>query len=78
VIYLSMIAVTSLAIGVCVDAVYEFMGIRASAVVGQAGEIVPYGVQMASAVLLTGLMAYNGWKHSPHGASRICSHDSCG
>ena len=77
-IYLSMIAVTSLAMGICVDVVYDLMGIRASAVVGQAAEIVPYGVQMASAVLLGGLMAYNGWKHSTHGASRMCSPNSCG
>lgn len=72
VIYLSMIAVTSLAMGVFVDAVYEFMGIHASAVVGQAAEIVPAWIQIPAAAVLAGLMGYNIWKHSTHGASPVC------
>jgi len=68
-----MIAVTSLAIGVCVDAVYEFMGIRASAVVGQAAEIVPAWIQIPAAALLAGLMGYNIWKNSRQCTSSVCT-----
>jgi uncharacterized membrane protein YraQ (UPF0718 family) len=73
VIYLSMIAVTSLAMGICVDAVYEFMGIRASAVVGQAAEIVPVWIQMPAAAVLAVLMGYNMWKHSRQCPSSVCT-----
>lgn len=64
VIYLTMIAVTSLAMGICVDVIYELMGIQASAVVGQAAEIVPVWIQIPAAVLLAVLMVYTGWKQS--------------
>ncbi len=72
VIYLSMIAVTSLAMGVFLDAVYELMGIRASAVAGQAAEIVPVWIQIPAAAVLTGLMVYHGWKQSTHDVSTVC------
>ena len=71
-IYLSMIAVTSLAMGLCVDMVYGRMGISASAVVGQAAELVPDGVKMTAAAVLAGLMGLNVWKHSRHRASSVC------
>ena len=73
VIYLSMIAVTSLAMGVGVDAVYEFMGIRASAVVGQAAEIVPVWIQLPAAAVLAGLMGYNFWKNARQCTSSVCT-----
>lgn len=73
VIYLTMIAVTSLAMGVCVDAVYDLMGIRASAVVGQAAEIVPAWIQMPAAAVLAGLMGYNIWKNSRQCTSSVCT-----
>ena len=72
VIYLSMIAVTSLAMGVGVDAVYYLMGIRASAVVGQAAEIVPVWIQIPTAVVLAVLMGYTSWKQSTGCASTVC------
>jgi uncharacterized protein len=68
-IYLSMIAITSLAMGIFVDAVYDFMGISASAVVGQAAEMVPAWVQMAAAAVLAGLMGFNFWGNARHAAS---------
>lgn len=68
-IYLSMIAITSLAMGIFVDAIYDFMGISASAVVGQAAEMVPAWVQMAAAAVLAGLMGYNFWVNARHAAS---------
>jgi uncharacterized membrane protein YraQ (UPF0718 family) len=73
VIYLFMIAVTSLAMGICVDAVYEFMGIRAEAVVGQASEIVPAWIQIPAAAVLAVLMVYTSWKQSTGCASTVCS-----
>jgi uncharacterized membrane protein YraQ (UPF0718 family) len=78
VIYLFMIAVTSLAMGICVDAVYEFMGIRAEAVVGQAAEIVPVWIQMPAAAVLAALMAYSLWKQSTRGASAVCCSERSG
>ena len=60
IIYLSMIAICSLAMGFLVDWIYVLSGIQASATVGQAAEIVPYSVQLAAALILTLLMAWNG------------------
>lgn len=59
VIYLSMIALCSLAMGFCVDWIYDMTGVQASAVIGQASEIVPKAVQIASAAILALLMALN-------------------
>lgn len=59
VIYLFMISATSLLMGFMVDLVYDFMQIEASAIVGQASEIFPWGVQFAAAIILTGLIVYN-------------------
>jgi uncharacterized membrane protein YraQ (UPF0718 family) len=78
VIYLSMIAVTSLAMGVGVDAVYDLMGIRASVVVGQAAEIVPAWIRIPAAAVLAGLMTYSLWKQSSHGTSRDCCPERSG
>lgn len=59
VIYLSMISICSLAMGFVVDWIYTVSGIQASAVVGQASEIIPYSVQLVAALILTTLIAYN-------------------
>lgn len=59
VIYLTMISVCSLTMGLMLDWVYEFTGIIPAAVAGQAGEIVPYGLELASAFILTCLILYN-------------------
>ena len=59
VIYLSMIAVSSLAMGFLVDWIYTLSGIQASATVGQASEIIPYPVQLIAALILTLMMAWN-------------------
>lgn len=59
VIYLSMIAVCSLAMGFLVDWIYLFAGIQAQVVVGQASELIPYSVQLTSALVLAGLILYN-------------------
>jgi hypothetical protein len=64
--------------GICVDAVYEFMGIRAEAVVGQAAEIVPVWIQMPAAAVLAALMAYSLWKQSTRGASAVCCSERSG
>jgi len=68
IIYLSMISICSLAMGFLIDWIYVLSGIQAGATVGQASEIVPYPVQLASALVLTLLMAWNGissMKHLP-------------
>lgn len=59
IIYLSMISICSLGMGFFVDWVYAVSGVQASAVVGQAAEIIPHTVQWISAVILTGLIVYN-------------------
>ncbi len=59
VIYLSMIAACSLAMGFFVDWIYSFLGVKAQAVVGQASELIPHNIQLAAAILLTGLIIYN-------------------
>ena len=59
VIYLTMIGICSLAMGILADWVYATAGIQASAVVGQAGEIIPLWLQYGSAALLTALILFN-------------------
>jgi hypothetical protein len=59
VIYLSMIAACSLAMGFLVDWIYKFLGIEAQAVVGQASELIPHEIQLASALILGVLILYN-------------------
>lgn len=53
VIYLSMIAVCSLAMGFFVDWIYAFMHLSPTVLVGQASEIFPPALQVAGAVVLT-------------------------
>lgn len=59
IIYLSMISTCSIVLGFFTDWIYVLSGIQASATVGQASEIVPYPVQLTSALVLTLLMAWN-------------------
>jgi uncharacterized membrane protein YraQ (UPF0718 family) len=59
VIYLSMIAICSLAMGTFVDWLYGFLGIEAQVVVGQASELIPHQIQLAGALILTVLILYN-------------------
>jgi len=74
VIYLSMIAICSLAMGFFVDWVYDVSGVQASAIVGQASEIIPYPVQLVSALILTMLIAYNGVSNMKQAAKYAHSH----
>ncbi len=59
VIYLVMITVCSLAMGCLLDWIYSISGITASAVVGQAGQIIPESVRTGSAVILLLLLCFN-------------------
>lgn len=59
VIYLSMISICSLAMGFLLDWIYVLSGIQAGATIGRASEIIPYPVQLAGALILTLLMAWN-------------------
>ena len=52
VIYLGAIAVFAVGFGLLVDGIYGYFGISIQAAIGQAGEVMPYGVQLAAAVLL--------------------------
>ncbi len=65
IIYLSMIAICSLAMGFFVDWLYIVMDIEAKAVVGQASEIIPYGLQLICAIILALLMIFNWFKLQP-------------
>jgi uncharacterized membrane protein YraQ (UPF0718 family) len=51
-IYLTSIALVSVACGLILDQVYRLLGISAQAVAGQAAEIVPAWIQLLGAVLL--------------------------
>lgn len=64
VIYLSMIAICSLAMGILVDWIYTFFNLQASVIVGQASEIIPYSVQMISAIILSGLIIGNYYRNT--------------
>ena len=74
VIYLSMISICSLAMGFFIDWIYTVSGVQASAVVGQASEIIPYPVQLVSALVLTTLIAYNGLSNMKQVAKQAHSH----
>ena len=73
-IYLSMISLASLFMGFIIDLIYDRLGIQASAIVGQAGEIFPETVQLASALVLTGLIAYNILANLRHKTDHAHSH----
>jgi len=74
IIYLSMIAICSLAMGVFVDFVYEIFDVQASAVVGQASELFPESIQLTAAVILTGLIIFNMISNLRRQAGHALSH----
>jgi len=51
-IYLSSIAVCSVIFGLLVDQIYEYWGLSAQAIVGQASEVVPLWLQWAGALVV--------------------------
>jgi hypothetical protein len=56
-IYLTSIAVVSIAAGLALDQVYALLGISAKAVAGQAAEIIPLWAQVAGALALLAMSA---------------------
>ncbi|MHB8989555.1 MAG: SO_0444 family Cu/Zn efflux transporter [Desulfobulbia bacterium] len=54
-VYLACIAITAVLFGLALDAIYATLGISAKAMVGQAGELLPYPVQLAAALLILAL-----------------------
>ena len=50
--YLLVLAVCSVSFGLLLDKVYQWSGISAQAVVGQASEIMPHSIQLISAIIL--------------------------
>ncbi len=55
VVYLTCIGVTAVVFGLTLDWVYTINGISAKAMVGQAGELVPYPVQLVAALVILAL-----------------------
>ncbi len=61
-IYLSAIALCAVGFGLLVDLVYRSLGISAQAVVGQAGEAIPHGLELAGAILILMLSVNPVWR----------------
>lgn len=59
VIYLGMIAICSMVMGYLLDLSYRLLGIQATAVIGQAAEVIPHNVELAAALILAGLLVKN-------------------
>jgi len=80
VLYLASISVVSVGCGLVVNAIYSGMGISARAVVGQAAEIVPHGLQLAAtiALLLFSIMPLWRWLRRNVFRSRQKKASSCG
>jgi len=57
-IYVGTIAVCSIGFGLLLDFIYMSLGVKAAAVVGTGGDIVPASIQLAFALVLLPLMAY--------------------
>ena len=57
-IYVGTIAVCSIGFGLLLDFIYMSLGVKAAAVVGTGGEIVPASIQLVFALVLLPLMAY--------------------
>jgi hypothetical protein len=87
--YLLVLAVSSVSFGLLLDKVYHWSDISAQAVVGQAAEIMPYPIQLASAVILlilsakpfylatSRLLARFGISSGKQDTGRGCSDGSC-
>lgn len=52
VVYLASIAVTAVLCGLALDWAYAALGISAKAVIGQAGEFMPYPIQLTAAIVI--------------------------
>ncbi|WP_394699449.1 SO_0444 family Cu/Zn efflux transporter [uncultured Desulfobacter sp.] len=75
VIYLGMIAVCSMVMGYMLDLSYRLLDIRATAVIGKAGEVIPHNVELAAALVLAGLLLRNMFMHKHlHGQSHNHEH----
>jgi len=57
-IYLGAIILCSLGMGIFVDGIYNVYGIQAKATLGQAAEFIPHWIELGSAIIFTGLLAY--------------------
>lgn len=74
-VYLICIGVTALLFGLALDAVYLALGVSAKAMVGQAGEFMPYPVQLAAALVILALSGrpmyrmVRGWFRKDAGGS---------
>lgn len=89
-LYLATIAIVSILCGLLLDRIYGWLGISAKAVVGQAGEIVPFSVQVTGALIVLALSVrpvystISGWirKRTKRGETNRnaecgCSSGSC-
>ncbi|MBU0483207.1 MAG: SO_0444 family Cu/Zn efflux transporter [Proteobacteria bacterium] len=83
-LYLASIATISVLCGLLLDATYGWLGLSAKAMVGQAGEIVPYEMQLAGAVIILGLSikpvftSIKGWFVKPPPHNHHSHGDDCG
>jgi hypothetical protein len=51
-IYLFMLSLFAVISGLLLDMIYESFGIQASAIAGQAGEVIPYWLQLTGALIV--------------------------
>jgi hypothetical protein len=79
-IYLAAISVVSVACGLLLDAFYLQMGIKASAVAGQAADIIPWPIQLAAALFLLAISVKPLGRiitnKLSHGSACTCGSDS--
>lgn len=73
-IYLSMIAICSIAFGFFLDWIYSFLDIEAMVVVGKASEMIPYNIRLIAALVLTLLLVYNVLSQFRHQTGHVHSH----
>ena len=86
VVYLTCIGVTAVIFGLALDGIYAAYGLSAKATVGQAGELIPYPVQLGAALVILALSARpmtaairNWFKKSADGTGNGCDCDGgCG
>ncbi len=62
IIYLAVIAVVSVICGLALDLVYLRYGIKASAIMGQATDIIPWPIKLAGTMLLLGISIKPLWQ----------------
>lgn len=60
--YLAAIAVVSVLCGLALDAVYAALGIKASAVVGQAAQLIPGWIELSAALLVLAISVKPLWR----------------